>query len=158
MTAGNLIGKLGGRLGVGALEPNEAGEVVLTFDGMPVSIVCTDADERVLLSADLGAVPDHGAAFFMRQMLQSNHLLAATCGATLSIDKDGGQFCLCRSESLAALDMDRFLRILESFVNRVAEWREVLAGAEDIGSRIEARQLELEDLDHRLGNGEFVRV
>lgn len=153
-----LTAGLCGRLGLESIEPDESGRFALAFDDMPVEFAFDEDGERILLSADLGAVPENGVAFLMKQMLQTNHRLAETDGASLSIDEDGERICLRRSEPLSALDLDRFVRILERFVNLAVDWRQVFAEADDIESMIDSRRDELEAERRHVASGDYLSV
>jgi len=60
-------------------------------------------------------------------MLAANHLFSGTGGAAISRDPRSGNFYLCRSEPSAMLDGDSLVRLIESFVNTLENWRRLIA-------------------------------
>lgn len=124
MTFEELMVEAGRRLGVDMVVHD--GATQLTVDGMEVSILEMPTIESVVLNAIVGDPPPQGLEALYRAMLEANYNFAGTAGATLSVDPSGGALVLTRLEPLALLDADRFLSLLEGFVNVLETWRRIV--------------------------------
>ena len=125
MTFEELMVEAGRRLGLDMVV--HEGATQLTVDGMDVSILEMPTLESVVLNAVVGDPPPQGREALYRAMLEANSTFAGTAGATLSVNPDGGALVLTRLTPLALLDADRFLSLLESFVNVLETWRKIVA-------------------------------
>ena len=69
-------------------------------------------------------------------MLEANHLLGGTGGATLSLNPDDGRFSLCQFFQCRTTDADalyseteRFICTLETWTKVIGDFRDVLTSA-----------------------------
>ena len=72
-------------------------------------------------------VPDTDREQFLAGLLKSNYGCVETEGATLALDPDGEQVCLCLALPLAGVDYLAFENVLANFATAARNWRERLA-------------------------------
>ena len=125
MTFEDLMAEAGRRLGVDIVV--DEGATQLIVDEMEVSILEMPELESVVLNGVVGEPPPQGLAELHKAMLEANYNFAGTAGSTLSVNPDGGALTLTRLVPLATLDADRFLSLLEGFVNVLEAWRKIVA-------------------------------
>ena len=125
MTFEDLMAEAGRRLGVEIVV--DEGATQLIVDEMEVSILEMPELESVVLNGVVGEPPPQGLAELHKAMLEANYNFAGTAGSTLSVNPDGGALTLTRLVPLATLDADRFLSLLEGFVNVLEAWRKIVA-------------------------------
>ena len=157
MTIDELCAGMCGKLGIDGLQPNAAGEFAISVDDITVEFLYDEANGRLLLDAAIGDLSD-GADFFCRRMLESNRLLGPTKGATLYIDPADGHAAACRSDLIAPLDIDGFLKILEDFVNLLREWRSLREEFVKIGGEIDAQSGKTAAEENAIEGGGYLRV
>ena len=125
MTFDELMGEAGKALGLEIVVLD--GATQLEIDGMAVTVMEMVELESVVLNGVIGAPPPQGLAALHRAMLEANHNFAGTAGATLAVDPSDGTLTLTRLASLPLLDAEKFLALLESFVNVLEAWRKIVA-------------------------------
>lgn len=157
MTIDELCAGLCEKLGIDGLRPDAKGAFAISVDDITVEFLFDEMSGRLLVDASIGDLFD-GADFFCRRMLESNRLLGPTKGATLYLDPADGHAAACRSDLIAPLDIDGFLKILEDFVNLLREWRALRAEFEKIGGEIDAQIGETTAKEAAIDRGGFLRV
>ena len=125
MTFDELMAEAGKALGVEMLVHD--GATQLEIDGMDVSFVEMPELESVVLNGVVGEPPPQGLAALHRAMLEANFNFSGTAGATLAVNPDGGALTLTRLAPLPLLDAEKFLSLLEGFVNVLETWRKIVA-------------------------------
>jgi hypothetical protein len=125
MDSFNLIEKFGERLGM-ALERDPDGFYLFEIDGRAFSIHDIPECERIILSGDLGHPPPQCRAELCVALLEAQHMLKNSAGATFSLNPETGNFSLCKALVPAVLDADGFFAETESFVNTLHAWADII--------------------------------
>lgn len=119
-----FIESLGKTLGM-KLE-NVGGACGLDIDG--VTVMLHDADDLVLLSAEIGPPPpEEGLETLFRTVLKANWLYQGTGGATLAINPDDDSIWLEKYNFLERLDGEKGLEMITRFADAAKTWRELVA-------------------------------
>lgn len=126
MEFNELIAGFAARYGVAGLTAGERGLVALGIDDLRIFVQHLPEAERLVVYADLGAIPDAGAARFERTMLEANCLFQGTSGATLARHPETGGLFINRQESLRMLGVDGFCTLMEGFVDLARTWKGLL--------------------------------
>lgn len=129
MTYDELLKSFGEKLGGGLVfEPDEAGAVTLSVDGMPVTILGLEEVGQVVLTGVVGETPpEDRMERLYKALLQANHNFAATAGATMSVDPADDRISLCKALPLALADAESFFAEVERFVNTLETWRKIVS-------------------------------
>lgn len=94
---------------------------------MRIDVVHFPETKNMLVSADLGELPQEGEETFCRTLMEANHLYEGTGGATLSVEKETRhvrfEFCI----PLVLLGNEPGPVYLERFLNAAESWRKHLA-------------------------------
>ena len=77
-----------------------------------------------LLFADLGKIPSNDQEAFFKMLLEANHALFATAGATLAVCSALNMVSLQYLGRSESLDEQQFLNIVENFVSAAEFWRQ----------------------------------
>lgn len=120
-----LMESFAARVGLEGLEPDPFGVYVLSFDEMAVAFK-EDEPGQLILIAPFAKKPEEGTDHLAELLLSANHLQKATGGATISLDADSGDYCLQRRDRLSALDGEGFSLLIETFVNKLEEFRNLV--------------------------------
>jgi hypothetical protein len=122
-----LIGELGLRMGLGELALDGDGACALRFDGRSVVNLQYRANENALwLYADLG-VPARGPELYA-DLLRGNLFWRTTFGATLSLSGDEPpHVIMALPTTWRGLDGTQLAAKLETFLNTVEDWSELVA-------------------------------
>ena len=97
------------------------------IDDMTVTIQEIAETSAITTYAEIGEPPPQGLEQLLSAMLNANHLFQGTGGATISRDPSNGKFYLCRYDHTDTLDGDRFIAMIEKFVNVLETWRKMLS-------------------------------
>ena len=123
-----FIESLGKALGM-RLE-NAGGACGLDVDG--VTVMIHDADDLVLLTAEIGPPPpEEGLETLFSTVLKANWLYRGTGGATLAINPEDGCIWLEKYNFLERLDGEKGMEMLTRFAETAKTaktWRELVAG------------------------------
>ena len=158
MTIGELCVGLCESLGIDDLRPDADGAFALSVDDITVEFLFDGETGRLLLDAAIGNPPSDGADFFCRRMLEANRLLGPTGGATLYLDPADGHAAACRSDLIAPLDIDAFLKLLEDFVNLLREWRALREEFSKIGGEVAAQGEKVAAEESAIENSGYLKV
>ena len=120
-----LIEKFGERLGM-TLERNPDGAYLFEIDGRAFSIHDIPECDRIVLSGDLGHPPPESKDKLCIALLEAQHMLKNTAGATFSLDPETENFSLCKALVPAVLDTDGFFAEAENFINALHAWAEII--------------------------------
>ena len=120
------------------LERNPDGAYLFEIDGRRFSIHDIAECGQVVLYGDLGHPPPECREKLCVTLLEAQHMLKGTAGATFSIDPKTGNFTLCKALVPEALDTDGFFLETENFVNALHFWADIIGNcraeaAPDIG-------------------------
>ena len=134
----------------------------IEIDTVPVSIGESD-DGHVILQGPVGEPPPGalaGRERLYRVLLESMFHGEGTGGATFSIERASGMLFLHKVENGLALDYIGFKAFLESFVNTLGRWREILVDYRPVAERMERDEQEGTEAsrDAILGGDGFIRV
>jgi hypothetical protein len=136
-----LIAELGGRMGLGSLALDGDGACALRFDGRSVvNMQYRPREDELWLYADLG-LPASGEELYA-DLLRGNLFWRATFGATLSLSGDEPPHVVMalplawRGKTGAEL-----AGRLETFINTVEDWSELVAGRGETDGAAEDRGL-----------------
>ena len=120
-----FIEALGKTLGM-RLE-NVGGACGLDVDG--VTVMLHDADDLVLLAAEIGPPPpEDGLEALFRAALKANWLYKGTGGATLAINPDDDSIWLEKYNFLERLDGEKGVEMISRFADTARTWRELVVG------------------------------
>ena len=125
MDSFKLIENFGERLGM-TLGHNPDGVYLFEIDGRAFSIHDIPECSRIVLSGDLGHPPPECREKLCVALLEAQHMLKNTAGATFSLDPEAGNFTLCKALVPAILDTDGFFAEAESFVNTLHAWADII--------------------------------
>ena len=126
MDSFKLIENFGERLGM-TLGHNPNGVYLFEIDGRAFSIHDIAECDRIVLCGDLGHPPPESTEKLCTTLLEAQHMLKGTAGATFSIDPETGNISLCKALVPAILDNDAFFRELESFIDTLHTWADIIA-------------------------------
>ena len=96
------------------------------IDNRPFSILDIPECDRIILSGDLGHPPPECREGLCIALLEAQHMLKNTAGATFSIDPETGNFSLCKALVPATLDTDGFFLEAENFINTLHAWADII--------------------------------
>lgn len=125
MDSFKLIENFGERLGM-ALERNPDGAYLFEIDDRAFSIHDIAECDRIILCGDLGHPPPGSTEKLCTALLEAQHMLKGTAGATFSIVPETGNFSLCKVLVPAVLDNDAFFREVESFIDTLHSWAGII--------------------------------
>lgn len=126
MEFSGLIAEFGAACGVGALEADDNGIVRVQADDIVLSFMELPVRRQIVMFADIAEKPDEGAGQLLETLLQAQYLGGVLDGACFSISPEG-TISLHRSDRLVDLEAASFAKTVESFLNLVDKWREVVA-------------------------------
>ena len=161
MTFEELMGDFAFAVGAEAPVPNEkTGACAFDFDDNVVTFAKDPQSEAVVMTAEVGDVPDEEFGMLARILLESNYMRQGTDGAAvLGIDAEWGTICLRRFDPLASLDGKAYAEIVETFLNVLEMWQQRLAAyPELVGSIADAKVDEAEESRRALVGDGFFRV
>lgn len=119
----SLLREFGERSGIPDLVLDEENACRLSFDGrIEVDLNVEPELAEAHLSSEVGRVGDERQAAIYRELLEANLYWIGTGGATLALDGEAGRVILAYREPLEQLDLERFMQILEGFVNTTEYW------------------------------------
>ena len=136
MEAAEIIKSFCERIGI-AYEPDKNGSCSFEADGLRVTITDLPEIDCVALVGDLGEPPPQRLERLYKMMLEGNHLLGATGGATLSLNSEMGRFALCQFLPYRATDADSLYTVTDRFVSTLEAWTRVIGDFRDILPAIE---------------------
>lgn len=109
---------------------------MLEIDDLTVCFKFFPGSYNILIFSDLGKIPQKGRVDFYKMLLEANHALFKTAGATLSVytplDMVALQY-LCNAQNT---DAQRFITIVENFVATAKFWKKECKHA-PVSDRIE---------------------
>ncbi len=92
-----------------------------------IDVVHFPESKSMLVSADLGELPQEGEDALCRNLMEANHLFEGTGGATLSVESESRhvrfEFCV----PLVLLGIEVSSVFLERFLNTAESWRKRIA-------------------------------
>ena len=121
-----LIKYFGEQLGID-LDRNPDGTYAFEVDGLAFAIHDLDDCGRIVLSGDIGYPPPEGRERLYKTLLEAQHMLKSTGGATFSINPDTGNLTLCKALVTAILDDGEFFQETENFINVLHSWAGVIS-------------------------------
>ena len=136
MEATEIIKSFCERIGI-AYEPDKFGSCSFEADGLRVAISDFPEIDCVALVGDLGEPPPQRLECLYKMMLEGNHLLGATGGATLSLDSEKGRFSLCQFLPYRATDVDSLYTVADRFVSTLEAWTRVIGDFRDVLPAVE---------------------
>ena len=110
--------------GIPGMKSAENGLYRLVFDDIPVVFSVLEAE--LAMSAWLAEKPAEGGERLAEVLLAANRRFAATDGSALAYDSDMGVYMLERRERLDGLDVDAFSALVEAYVNKADEFRQLI--------------------------------
>lgn len=131
MEASEIIEGFCGRIGI-AYEPDKYGACTFEADGLRVAVTNVIEIDSIGLVGDLGEPPPERLERLFKMMLEANHLLGGTGGATLSLDPDTGRFALCQFLQCRTTDVDSLYTETERFVCTLETWTRVVGDFRDV--------------------------
>lgn len=153
-----LMAAFGSGIGISDLCPDENGVCNLAFDGMDVSFTSVKEIGRLVVWAEVGEIPSEGGDRLCRTMMEAMFMGQCTAGASFSVNAETGRIYLQRIEPLRGIDLAEFRRLVEKFLNTLAQWRKLVAEYRPIAAEIHrAQELEKGEAAAFRANG-FMQV
>lgn len=121
-----LLTEFGKVCGLDDLKFDDEGVAAIQADDIRLSFMEVPEARRLVMFADVADKPDGNCGRLYEALLAAQHLGMATGGATFSISPDG-KISLYRFDPLVDLDVELLAKIVESFLNLVDKWREIIA-------------------------------
>ncbi|MBS0643373.1 MAG: type III secretion system chaperone [Acetobacteraceae bacterium] len=119
----SVLRDLGAGIGLPELAPDDDGYCCLKIgEQITVSMQYESEEQNLVLFARLCAIDPVFREEAYEMLLAGNLFWAQTGGATLAVEPAGGEVMLQAKESTAALDLPRFNRMLQSFVDTGEAW------------------------------------
>ena len=131
MEATEIIKAFCERIGI-EYAPDKNGACTFEADGLRVTIADLPEIDCVALVGDLGEPPPQRLERLYKMMLEGNHLLGATGGATLSLNSEMGRFALCQFLPYRATDVDSLYTVTDRFVSTLEAWNKLIGDFRDI--------------------------
>ena len=131
MEASETIKAFCGKVGI-AYEPDKYGTCTFKADGLCVAVTDVREIDSIGLVGDLGEPPPERLENLYKMMLEANHLLGGTGGATLSLNPDNGRFALCQFFQCRTTDADVLYSEIERFVCTLETWTKVIGDFRDV--------------------------
>lgn len=125
MDSFTLIEKFGARLGM-TLAREADGVYRFEIDARAFSIHDIPECERIVLFGDLGHPPPESTEKLCVALMEAQHMLQNTAGATFSLDPETHNFSLCKVLVPAILDTNGFWGEVESFINVLHAWADIV--------------------------------
>ena len=119
-----LVSAFAAGLGVTDIAFDEEGIARLAADDMVVSFMEVPERRAILTWAEVATTPPENLTQLYKFLLEAMFMGRATQGASFSCEED--TIYLHRMDSLADLDPEGFLKIIEEFLNLVEKWRDVI--------------------------------
>lgn len=118
-----LLRDFGAGIGLPDLAPDDQGYCCLKIgEQITVSLQYENEEQNLVLFARLGTIDVTMREDAYEMMLTGNLFWSQTRGATLAVEPTGGVAMLFAKENIVALDLTRFNRLLESFVEAGESW------------------------------------
>ena len=154
MEATEIIKSFCGKIGI-EYAPDKNGTCAFEADGLAVSITDLPEIDSVALVGDLGEPPPQRLERLYKMMLEGNHLLGATGGATLSLNSEMGRFALCQFLPYRATDVDSLYTATDRFVSTLEAWTKLIRDFRDI---LPAMEKNAADASGELAHSGFMQV
>ena len=158
MDVEELMGGLAEIVGCGAIVPDENGVYRLDIDDMLVSFAEQKATGELLTMAEVGVPPPEGRERLYRALLEAAFLGEGTGGAAFSVDPESESVCLHRADRLADMDLERFRSGIERFVNVLESWRNLLADFSEVAPAQENADAEDKARERQCQADGFIKV
>lgn len=146
-----LMALFGEQCGVGALEVDENGVAAIQADETRLSFMELPTTRQLVLFAEIAALPEAGREKLYEALLMAQYVGAALDGATFALSPDG-ELMLQRFDALVDLDLAKFATVVESFLNQVDKWREIVTAYRPDEAPAETKAAE-EEMPQNLGLG-----
>lgn len=130
-----LISELGGRLGLDGLDFNHEGVCRLVFDENLVIDLETVGDESLNIYSAVCRVPDGKRESLYELLLAANMTGKISGNGFFAVDFSTQEVLLQTSYHAYDADVQRFVDMLESFLNDVEHWRTAVSGLLQSGSK-----------------------
>lgn len=120
--------------GTGELRADASGAYAFDIDDFRVSFSETADGRSVLMRAEIAELPATGRERLLRTLLESFGSRTAVC----SLEPGGERLFLQRTDALDGLDLGRLEANLESFVNELQAWRDLISDYAAVADEQEA--------------------
>ena len=117
-----ILADFGASIGIPDLSFDENGFCCLFFDDVAVNLELDRAAGRLVAYANVGALPEKPDVEFQQMLLEANYFYRHTDGGTLGTDRESRLVVLAYQTPLVSLDLQRFNRLIENFVNMAERW------------------------------------
>lgn len=120
----SLMDELAKYLGLSGISKTADNQCLLEIGKISVGFRFLPASGNIMIFSVIGQIPDSGRESFYKMLLEANHALFKTAGATLSVytplDMVALQY-LCNAQTT---DAQRFITIVENFAAAAEYWQE----------------------------------
>lgn len=155
MEISEIMAAFAAKLGLEGLSPDGDGVYHLGIDGMEVHLMEVAESASLVTWGSVGETPpEYCDRLLYRTMLEAMFMGSATGGSSFSIDRESGEICLQRLDPLSTLDSDAFWKMLERFVNILAEWREIVSKYGEAAPDRAREERDGQDETRRIGLGQ----
>lgn len=126
-----LLKEFGALISIGQLSFNEDQNCPLIYnDNIYLSISFDPESDTMVLSAYVAHYPQHNIETVLKTVLEANYFWLGTMGATLAIDSESGRLALMSRIQLDNLDVSTFHMNIQTFVESVEAWMEMISTTE----------------------------
>lgn len=120
-----LMSEVGVKCGIGEIPVDEDGVAMLQADGILLSFIEIPATQQLVTYAVVAEKPEGSLERLYETLFEAQYLGAVTSGATFSLSPDG-EIVLHRMDALVDMDVATLMKTMETFLNLVDKWREVI--------------------------------
>lgn len=103
----------------------ENGQFAIDVDDI-IMLVEETQDDSITVTGLLGEAPADGADIFASMLLDSNMSAFANEGFVFGRNGDNGNYVMMMRFDKMSLDIDAFIARLETFTNKLSDWRKAL--------------------------------
>ena len=132
-----LVSALNDAVG-GSFEVSD-GTCIIAVDDMVVNILEVLETGSIVMYARIGEHPaEDNVGRLSESLLAANHMYQGTHGATISYNLDDRCYYLNRFDSADNLNGEKFVKLLEDFVNTLEVWRKIVSDYRAVAAESEA--------------------
>lgn len=122
MTLDELVAGYAAATGCRYTAEKDACQATLTVEGLEIQAAVLRGSGMLVLQTGVALLPVHGREAFCLQLLAANNLFSQTLGLALGVDTDLELVTLQVSWELAALDEERFARLMGNLLVVASDW------------------------------------
>ena len=134
-----LVSAFGKACGLDEINIDDNGFAMMQADDILLTFMEVSATRQIVMFADIAEKSEETRGRLYESLLQAQYLGDSTGGAVFAISPDG-KIVLYRVDTLADLDVERFAKTVENFLNIVDMWRGFVATYDSSDMRDEKKE------------------